>query len=130
MARILVIDDDKDFNLLIADYLTDQGHKVSAAYNGSEGLERFEQDRPDLVLSDIRMPKQDGLDLMLRFRNHLHHQPKGIILMSGLGNTNSQAYQDILKSLGAADFLQKPFALGELSAKIAAILKREDISSE
>jgi DNA-binding response OmpR family regulator len=123
MARILVIDDDHDFNQLLATYLSEQGHQVSVAYNGREGLARYEKDLPDVVLSDIRMPKKDGVDLLLKFRNHPDHQPKGIILMSGLGNTDNNRYKATLKTLGAYDFLQKPFPLEHLSAQITQILQ-------
>ena len=122
MAHILVIDDDQAFNQLIQDFLSEHGYEVSAAFNGREGLIRFEADQPDIVISDIRMPKSDGLDLLLKFRNHDEHQPKGIILMSGLGNTQNESYKNTLQALGATDFLQKPFRLDDLLHKIKHIL--------
>ncbi len=122
MARILVIDDDEQFNQLIKDYLSSLGHHVSAAYNGQEGFASYENCHPDIVLSDIRMPKKDGLDLLLKFRNHNEHIPKGIILMSGVVNTHTPEYQMTLKALGATSFLQKPFPLEELSNTIDQLL--------
>ena len=122
MASILVIDDDAPFNTLIQEFLSQQGHNVTAAYNGREGLDRFEEDQPDIVITDIRMPKSDGLDLLLKLRNHGEHAPKGIILMSGLVNAQSDRYKNTLQALGASDFMQKPFPLDELSRKINEIL--------
>ena len=124
MARILVIDDDVAFNRLIEEYLIELGHQVITAHNGREGFSRFESDTPDIVISDIRMPKSDGLDLLLKIRNHDSHIPKGIILMSGLGNAQNENYIGTIQALGATDLLQKPFPLSDLSEKIAQILAK------
>ena len=123
MAQILVIDDDRDFNAVITAFLKENGHNVSSAFQGAEGLKLFEQGHPDIVISDIRMPKKDGLDLLLKFRNHPDHQPMGIILMSGLSNSGNVAYQETLRTLGAYAFFQKPFSLNELANKVTELLQ-------
>lgn len=124
MISILVIDDDQDFNNIVTSFLSEQGYRVASAFNGKEGIARFEDDLPDIVITDIRMPKKDGVDLLLKFRNHPDHQPRGIILMSGLSNSDNQTYQAMLKSLGAHDYLQKPFELKDLLVKIETIMRQ------
>lgn len=122
MSRILVVEDDKQYNNLLTYFLQAEGYEVTSALNGREGLEFFERDRPDIVLTDIRMPKKDGLDLLLKFRSHAKCSPKGIILMSGFGNTHNDTYVESLKALGATEFLQKPFELADLKNLIEKIL--------
>ena len=68
MAKILLVDDDQNLREVVAYILGEAGHEVALAGGGEEGLRRFTADRPDLVLTDVRMPGLDGIELLRRIR--------------------------------------------------------------
>ncbi len=108
---ILVVDDDPHLREVITDILTDEGYDVQQACDGQRALEQIETATPDLVLSDVSMPRLNGLELA----EHLtrREDPVPIVLMSAASNA---------PPAGVALFLPKPFALDELLALIAGIL--------
>jgi two-component system, NtrC family, nitrogen regulation response regulator NtrX len=122
MATILVVEDDTLFQQLLTDFLNTLHHSVITTNNGKHAFQLYTTELPDIVLCDIRMPKQDGLDFLLKARAYQKHKARGIILMSGKGNTHSEEYRNIVKNLGAYDFLQKPFPLETLANKINTLL--------
>lgn len=83
MKKILIIDDDKIFTKILKDALhaEDGKYVVAIAYDGEEGLEAIEQDRPDLVVLDLKMPKMSGIDF-LRELKRMHIEPQIPILVS------------------------------------------------
>jgi len=68
MAKILLVDDDQNLREVVAYILGEAGHEVVLAGGGEEGLQRFTANRPDLVLTDVRMPGLDGIELLRRIR--------------------------------------------------------------
>jgi two-component system KDP operon response regulator KdpE len=116
--RILVVDDDSRLLAALTVFLDKNGYKVSTAADGVEGLKRFFQLRPDLVVLDIMMPAMDGWEMCARIRE-LSDTP--VIMLTARG----QEY-DKVKGLkmGADDYLVKPFSLRELEARIEAVLRR------
>lgn len=102
-AKLLIIDDDEVVRASIAAYLDDSGFNVLQAGNGLQGLEIFEQERPDLIICDLRMPQVDGLELIRRL-NVLDSQVP-VVVVSGAGVMNDAV--EALR-LGAADYLIKP----------------------
>ncbi|MBD9481564.1 SpoIIE family protein phosphatase [Pseudomonas sp. PDM14] len=102
-AKLLIIDDDEVVRASLAAYLDDSGFSVLQASNGLQGLEIFEQERPDLVICDLRMPQVDGLELIRRL-NVLDTQVP-VVVVSGAGVMNDAV--EALR-LGAADYLIKP----------------------
>jgi two-component system, OmpR family, KDP operon response regulator KdpE len=116
--RILVVDDDSKLLEALAIFLGKNGYKVSTATDGVEGLKRFFQLRPDLVVLDIMMPAMDGWEMCARIRE-LSDTP--VIMLTARG----QEF-DKVKGLkmGADDYLVKPFSLRELEARIEAVLRR------
>ena len=123
MVSILIADDDVQFNQMLSDYLTLQGHRVISARDGKQALTCFIDEKPDIAIIDIRMPKKDGLDFLLKVRDTDMHQAKGIILISGTDNTRGSGYSEIVRQLGASDFLHKPFSLDLIGEKIQSILE-------
>jgi two-component system KDP operon response regulator KdpE len=117
-ARILVIDDDADIAELLTVLLKSQGAGVYHACNGREGLKSAYELHPDLIILDVVMPEVDGWDVCTRLRE-LTEVP---ILML----TARSAESDVLHafSLGADDYMKKPFSKGELEARVHALLKR------
>ena len=118
MARILVIDDDPDTRAMLEQILKAAGHEVFLAADGREGLERYRASPADLVITDIYMPKQDGLETIREFRKHFPEV--SIIAMSG--RALAVTMLSIARDLGAVAVLHKPFAADELIAAVAKAL--------
>jgi len=101
--KILVIDDEEYIRESLTGFLDDYGFDVIEAENGRIGLERFENDNPDLILCDLRMPEMDGLEVLEKVTKSQSKTP--IIIVSGAGNIS-----DTVKALrlGAWDYIIKP----------------------
>ncbi len=119
MASILVVDDQSDIRDLISIALQREGHSVHQAADGAEAMARFaEPEPPDLVLLDIGLPDESGLEVM----RHIQQSTDiPVILVTG----RSDEVDRILGlRLGADDYIVKPFSVGELTARVAAVLRR------
>ena len=116
--RILVIDDEPAMVGAVAALVGSEGHRVSAAYDGSEGLRRHEADRPDLVILDLAMPGMDGLAVCTEIRRR---GSTPIIILSGEGQ---EAAKVEALDAGADDYVTKPFGKSELLARIRAVTRR------
>jgi CheY-like chemotaxis protein len=120
MPKILLVDDDDALRKMLRLMLTKMGHVVREARDGQAAVEMCGQEVPDLVLTDIVMPGQEGLETIFTLR---HSNPSlKIIAMSGGGRISSGDYLQIAKSLGAKRVLAKPFSSEELSAAIGETL--------
>ncbi len=116
-ATLLIIDDDEVVRASLAAYLEDSGFSVPQASNGQQGLQVFEQDKPDLVICDLRMPQIGGLELIRQVTELSPQTP--VIAVSGAG-VNERRGRGL--RLGAADYLIKPLedlAVLEHSAQAA-----------
>lgn len=102
-ATLLIIDDDEVVRASLAAYLEDSGFSVLQASNGQQGLQVFEQEKPDLVICDLRMPQMGGLELIRQVTDIEPQTP--VIVVSGAGVMNDAV--EALR-LGAADYLIKP----------------------
>ena len=119
-ARILLIDDDPDVLLAIEILLSHLGYTVETARNGSEGLKMFRANAPDLVLTDIIMPEQEGIETIIEMRRL---QPNArIVAMSGGGPMNRERLLDMTIKLGANDTIAKPFDDEQLASVIKRVL--------
>ena len=119
MARkILVVDDTRNVQLVISDFLSAQEYQVLTASDGREALEVVRQSAPDLVLLDIMMPNMDGY----QFISQLRRESSTPVIMI----TARQQEADIIKGfdLGADDYITKPFRLRELLVRMRAVLRR------
>jgi DNA-binding response OmpR family regulator len=115
MARILLIDDDEMVRSALQTFLAHAGHVVVEAADGRAGLRIQETEPCDLIITDIVMPDQDGVGLIMALRKAEYQVP--IIAMSG-GLANSESYLGLAKRLGARRILAKPFRLTELSEAV------------
>ncbi len=118
--KILVVDDEPFLREFLAESIRSQGYEVLAACDGCEGLELFDAQAPELVFSDIRMPRMDGLDFLSAIRDR--NRETIVVLVTGFGNE-----EFALEALrrGANDFLRRPFtqqALFPLVEKYAGIV--------
>lgn len=119
--NILVVDDDKDIRELVAIYLKTEGFNVKLAENGEEALALIEKNKFDLVILDVMMPKIDGLETLIKIRKN-HIMP--IIFL-----TAKNEEIDMIKglTLGADDYIGKPFSSMELLARVKSQLRRYTI---
>jgi len=117
MARILVVDDEKNIRTLFEAELTDEGHQVVTAADGREALDEFKKNGADLLIIDIRMPDMTGLDLMERIRSMSLTVP--IIVCTALKALEND--YTIWESQVSA-FLAKPVDLEDLKAEVKKAL--------
>lgn len=119
MRKILIVEDDKDLNPLIATYLRVSGFECDQAYDGVEGFDLFNKGSYDLILSDIMMPRMDGFALARKVREINEDVP--FIFLSAKDDKLSK---QVGYKIGVDDYITKPFDLDELILKITAILRR------
>ena len=122
MARVLVIEDDESVREYVVASLTAGGHTVSTAMNGKEGLAIFRGDPADVVITDIVMPEQDGVGVVMALRAEFPDVP--IIATSG-NVMYSSLYLGLARKLGARRILQKPFSPKQLLAIVAEVLSEK-----
>lgn len=116
--HLLVIDDDPDVRELVAEYLGQNGMRVSAGRSGQEMLAVFDQEAIDLVLLDLKLPGEDGMQLARLLRERA---AVPIVLLTG---RSEEADRVMGLELGADDYVTKPFSPRELLARVRAVLRR------
>ncbi len=118
MAKILVIDDEPSIVNLITAYLKPEGYEVHTAADGSSGLKAARAYKPDLIVLDIMLPGMDGLELLSRLRRESEVY---VILLTAKTEETDKV---VGLSVGADDYVTKPFSPRELTARIKAALRR------
>src|ERR1700690_2476108 len=118
MTELLIIDDDKGLMQLLGDFLSSQGYNVRTVENGKLGLRAMYERQPEIILLDVTMPEKDGWETLKRIRE-VSNLP--VIMLTARGDE-----ADILQgfSLGADDYVTKPFSFAQLSARMRAVLGR------
>jgi len=121
MARILVVDDDRDVAGTIERTLRRRDHEVIVAYSGAQALELIQIQCPDLVVLDIMMPRMDGIEVCQRIRTLPNVTSVPILFLTARGKI-----EDKIEGFeaGADDYLTKPFDLRELELRVKALLRR------
>lgn len=127
MAHILVIDDDPAIQLVLKRTLVQEGHRISLASNGCEGLLRAQQAIPDLIICDWMMPLKDGLEVCQLVKGDPRLSTTFFILL-----TSKRSISDRVRGLdsGADDFLAKPIELAELKARVRAALRIQQLTQD
>jgi DNA-binding response OmpR family regulator len=120
MTTILVAEDERDIRELIAFTLRFGGFEVEEAINGLEAVEKARKLRPDLILMDVRMPKQTGYEACRELKEADETKDIPIVFLSAKGQ-EAEIKQGL--GLGAADYILKPFAPEDLSKRVAEILE-------
>ncbi len=118
LPHVLVVDDDVEIAALLRRYLTPQGFRISTAANGDELREALRAGKVDLILLDLGLPGEDGLELTRYLHSHWHGP---VIIVSGRGESVDRV---VGLELGADDYVTKPFDLRELLARIRSVLRR------
>ncbi len=125
MAKILVIDDQKSIRNTLKDILEYEGHEVNVAEDGLDGIEKFNAGKYDVVLTDIKMPNMDGMEVLEKIIATGTDAP--VIMISGHGNIDT-AVEAIKK--GAYDFIEKPLDLNRLLVTIRNAIEKNSLVVE
>ena len=112
MALVLVIDDDAQVRLLIAMMLKRAGYEVAQAKDGEEGIELCHSLQPEIVVTDVFMPHQDGIDVLREVKTQAK-QPR-VVAISGGSPRLQVDFLNVAESLGADAIVQKPFTPAQL----------------
>lgn len=117
--RLLVVEDERDLNRVISKRLQNEGYSVDRCYDGEEALDFLRVGEFDAVILDIMMPKFSGVDVLKKMRDCNNSTP--VLLL-----TAKDSVEDRVRGLdaGANDYLVKPFAFEELSARIRAMTRK------
>ncbi len=125
MARILIVDDEQSFRQLLTLVFENEGNSVRTAMNGRQALALLEAEPADVIISDVKMPDMDGIEMLRAVRET---QPDlGVILMTAFASveTAREAFK-----LGADDFIQKPFDVEELKLIVKKTLEKQALIDE
>jgi CheY-like chemotaxis protein len=122
MPRILLVDDDESFRKMVRLTLTKFGYDVVEAANGKDAVKVHAAGPADLIMTDLIMPEQEGLETIQLFRKQ--HPNVKIVAMSGGGRINGQDFLVIAKFFGADRTINKPFANRELADLLAELLPK------
>jgi two-component system response regulator AtoC len=121
MAKLLVVDDEKNLRTVVQKELSRQGYTVEAASDGEEAWEMLEAEDFDVVLCDINMPRLDGMGLLRRLCELNHNRPEVIMLT---GQATVETAIEAMK-LGAYDYLTKPYRIAELSVLVEQAAEKQ-----
>ncbi|MDF3059506.1 MAG: response regulator [Rariglobus sp.] len=120
MSRILLIEDDISFRTMLCVALRQMGHEVIEASEGSHGVGLYQTGNFDLVITDLIMPGQEGIETITQLIKA--YPSVKIIAMSGGGRTTPDSYLKMAKRLGAKEALTKPFSMQELNGAVDRVL--------
>ena len=120
MSHILVVEDSEDLRYIVKDILKKAGHRVSEACDGSEVSQRLAGDPIDLVITDILMPEQEGIQTIVQIRRN--NPDIKIIGMSGGGKGGAEHYLEMAREFGANATMLKPFKKAQLLELVDKLL--------
>ena len=126
--KICLVEDDEDISLMISYRLEREGYQVSSYFDGKDGLIEILNTRPDLVILDLMVPGLSGFEICKRLKENQNFQSTPIIMLTARGGED-----DIVKglSLGAVDYMTKPFSMRVLLARIeSALRQKEDLEEQ
>ena len=123
--RILIIEDEAPMRTALADLLAAEGYRTLTAADGAAGLKRALEEKPDLILLDIMMPKLDGFAVCTGLRRQANPVP--VLMLTAKGQVDDRV-QGL--DAGADDYLVKPFSTDELLARVRALLRRMERASQ
>jgi two-component system alkaline phosphatase synthesis response regulator PhoP len=122
--RILVVDDEPDFALLVQGNLEKEGFDVDVAYNGVEGLEKIRQNPPDAIVLDVMMPEKDGYEVCAELKKDDRFADIAILMLTAVADhvtsTRYSHYDGM--SMEADDYLAKPASAEEITDSIKSLL--------
>ena len=122
--KLLIVEDDAGISDFVIPELEHEGYETCLAVTGREALEKFEKEKPDLILLDIMLPELNGLEVLRRIRAN---STVPVILETARGETIDKING---LNLGADDYISKPFEIEELLARINALLRRVSFAKQ
>ena len=123
MKRVLVIEDDKDIIELVRYNLEKDGFQVASSVDGATGLAQVRKTPPDLLILDLMLPKQSGLEICKEVRKDVSLNRLPVLILTAKGE---EADRVVGLELGADDYVTKPFSPRELVARVKALLRRTE----
>jgi two-component system alkaline phosphatase synthesis response regulator PhoP len=122
--RILVVDDEPDFALLVQGNLQKEGFDVDVAYNGVEGLEKVKQNPPDAIVLDVMMPEKDGYEVCAELKKDERFADIAILMLTAVADhvTSTRYSHFDGMSMEADDYLAKPASAEEITDSIKSLL--------
>ncbi|MCC6545619.1 response regulator [Candidatus Sumerlaeota bacterium] len=126
--RILVIDDEQDVIEIVRALLSTKGHEVITAAGGEEGLALAESERPDLIITDLMMPRVSGLEVIKQLKKNARLRTTPIVVISALGD-EKRPPDFWVKSLGVEDYVPKPFDPLDFIGRIEYLFRRNSYVS-
>ena len=125
MSNILIVDDEQSYRQLLSLVFESDGHTVRTAMNGRQALESLQTEPADVIISDVKMPDVDGIEMLRAVRETL--PDLGVVLMTAFASveTAREAFK-----LGADDFIQKPFDVEELKLIVKKTLEKQALIDE
>jgi DNA-binding NtrC family response regulator len=121
MAKILVVDDDPQIIRMLEKLLKKEGHEVFSACDGMEAKDRWDENSPDLLITDIVMPQKEGLDLILEVQRE--RPDLKVIAISGGDRIEPEYYLELAQIIGAYKTLVKPFNPKDLLKAVNELLE-------
>lgn len=125
--RVLVVDDEPDIVALVAYHLAKSGYSVATAASGPDGLAQARRDKPSLIVLDLMLPGMSGLEVMRQLRSDQATAHIAVLMLTARREENERIEG---LTLGADDYLTKPFSPQELVLRVAAILRRTKATPE
>ena len=127
MKKILVVDDDPVIRGLVTNLTTREGYKVLTANDGTEGLSKFKNFQPDLIISDVLMPEMDGYELCKEIRNLPEGRQVSFLMLTSLDSVEQKIRGF---DAGADDYIIKPFDPREFLARVGILIKRSELARQ
>lgn len=123
-GKIMLVDDDHDFQQLLEFDLKKHGYQVVCALNGEDGLDKAQKENPDLILLDVKMPKMDGYTFVRRLKKDAQTKDLPIIVL-----TSYEPMKDMFQLEGVQDYVVKSVNMESLLTKIEKHIRRDKDSS-
>lgn len=130
--RILVVDDEPDFALLVQGNLQKEGFEVDVAYNGVEGLEKVKQNPPDAIVLDVMMPEKDGYEVCAELKKDDRYSDIAILMLTAVADhvTSTRYSHFDGMSMEADDYLAKPASAEEITDSLKSLLNMTPQAAE
>lgn len=120
--KVLLVEDEASLAMIMKDTMEPTGMSVTLASDGEEGLRAFFADKPDVLVTDVMMPRMDGFEMVRRIREHDKLTP--VLFLTARSSVN-----DVVDGfrMGGDDYLKKPFSLQELMARVRRLAERQQL---
>lgn len=122
IGKVLVVDDEEHIREVLKDFLESLSYEVVTAENGEDALNKFEPGKFDVIISDLLMPKMDGLDLLKRLKS----MDKNLIFLMITGYPSIETAVEAIKK-GAYDYITKPFHMEDVKIKIERAFEKKKL---